>query len=336
MLSDKPLVSIFTPAYNSEKYISECIESVLMQTYENWEYTIVDNCSTDNTKKIITEYVKKDNRIKLYSNKYFLPQIKNWNNGLKKINLDSKYCKVLHADDWLFPECIEMMVKVGEGNTNVGIISAYRLEEDRVTLKGLRYDTNVFKGHEICRKHLLSEIFVFGSPTALLIRTDIIKKYNCLYDEDEVHADTFACLKILKEWDFGFVHQVLTYTRRHNESVSSHVNLFDTKVLERIRALEKFGQYYLRPNVLQYHKTKRLRGYHRLLARRFFELRPLDYWKYHHNELNSIGLRVNWAFVGMLIALQIFRPIDTFPHIRKGCDKIYLKLKKTIKPRVWH
>ena len=60
------LVSIIMPAYNAEKYIEEAIQSVLKQTYTNWELIIVNDCSTDKTEQIIKEY-QEDQRIKLYS-----------------------------------------------------------------------------------------------------------------------------------------------------------------------------------------------------------------------------------------------------------------------------
>lgn len=61
----EPLVSIITPNYNCEKYISETIDSVLNQTYKNWEMIVVDDCSSDSSIKIIEDYIKKDSRIKL-------------------------------------------------------------------------------------------------------------------------------------------------------------------------------------------------------------------------------------------------------------------------------
>ena len=61
------LVSIITPAYNSEKYIAETIESVLNQTYKNWEMIIIDDCSTDKTSKLVNDYILADSRIKLVS-----------------------------------------------------------------------------------------------------------------------------------------------------------------------------------------------------------------------------------------------------------------------------
>ena len=61
-----PLVSIITPSYNSEKFISQTINSILNQTYSNWELLITDDCSSDGTIKIINSYQSKDARIKLF------------------------------------------------------------------------------------------------------------------------------------------------------------------------------------------------------------------------------------------------------------------------------
>lgn len=65
--NNNQLVSVITPAYNCEKYIEECIESVLNQTYNNWEMIIVNDKSSDNTQSIIESYVEKDSRIRLFN-----------------------------------------------------------------------------------------------------------------------------------------------------------------------------------------------------------------------------------------------------------------------------
>ena len=64
--NSRPLVSIITPCYNAGKFITETIESVLSQTYQNWEMLICDDCSTDNSVEIIQAYADKDSRIKLF------------------------------------------------------------------------------------------------------------------------------------------------------------------------------------------------------------------------------------------------------------------------------
>ncbi len=144
--NEQPLVSVVTPVYNGAEFIRECIESVLAQTYENWEYVVVDNCSTDSTLEIAREYEARDPRIRVLTPAMFVDPIESGNRSLREISPQSKYTKVLHADDWLFPECLERMVALAERNPTVGIVSAYRLEETRVTLTGLPHSISVLLG----------------------------------------------------------------------------------------------------------------------------------------------------------------------------------------------
>ncbi len=69
MVNRNPLISVIMPCYNSSRFIVRAILSVLNQTYKNLELIIVDDCSTDDTKKIIKKFLKQDKRIKLYSTK---------------------------------------------------------------------------------------------------------------------------------------------------------------------------------------------------------------------------------------------------------------------------
>src|SRR5689334_13934856 len=124
----QPLVSIVTPVYNEAQYLAECIESVLAQTYQNWDYTILDNCSTDRTAEIACRYAAGDPRIRVLRNEHFLPAIANHNAALRAVSPASKYCKVVLGDDWIFPECLQRMVGLAEAHPSVGIVGAYALE----------------------------------------------------------------------------------------------------------------------------------------------------------------------------------------------------------------
>lgn len=99
------LVSIIMPAYNAEKYISESIESVLAQTYKNWELIIVDDCSSDNTRKIINDYIQKDSRIK------FIMLAKNSGAAVARNtaieNAKGRYIAFLDSDDLWKKEKLE-------------------------------------------------------------------------------------------------------------------------------------------------------------------------------------------------------------------------------------
>lgn len=105
-----PLVSIITPCYNAERFIHEAIESVITQTFPNWEMLIVDDCSTDNSALIIKEYQSKDDRIRYFktskqSGSPSLPR----NIGIQ--NAQGRYIAFLDADDIYCPTKIENQLK---------------------------------------------------------------------------------------------------------------------------------------------------------------------------------------------------------------------------------
>ena len=136
----QPLVSVVTPVYNEAGYLAECIESVLAQTYQNWDYTIIDNCSTDRSLEVARRYAAKERRIRIHENQQFLPAIPNHNVALRQISPKSKYCKVVLGDDWIFPNCLERMVAVAEEHPSVGLVGAYVLEgEATAEIDGVRH-----------------------------------------------------------------------------------------------------------------------------------------------------------------------------------------------------
>jgi glycosyltransferase involved in cell wall biosynthesis len=286
----QPLVSVVTPLYNAEPYLAECIESVLAQTYSNWEYVIVNNCSTDRSREIALSYAKEDARIRVIDNEDFLPAIANWNHALRQISAESVYCKVVHADDWLLPNCIAEMVAVAEANPSVGMVSAYRLEEDRVDLDGLPHSRKVVPGREVCRLALSGQLYLFGSPTSHLVRSDLIRKTPAFYDESLVHADTDACFRVLQESDLGFVHQVLTYTRRHNESITSFVRRFDTDIVERLYRMDKYGPACMEANEFRKRRNVLLNRYYRKLAQGVLQRKPKEYWAYQRQKMATHGI----------------------------------------------
>ena len=116
----RPLVSVVTPVYNGEEFLRECIESVLAQTYSSWRYVIVDNCSTDRTFDIASEYASRDPRIHVQRTDRFVNAVANYNNAIRQTSHRSAYCKVVAADDWLYPTCLQQMVELAEAYPSVG------------------------------------------------------------------------------------------------------------------------------------------------------------------------------------------------------------------------
>ncbi len=127
----KDLVSIITPSYNSVNFIGETINSVIAQTYENWEMIIVDDCSKDNSVELVQEYVDKDNRIKLIQNKVNKGAAETRNEALKVAK--GRFIAFLDSDDLWLPEKLEEQIFFMEKNSIAFSFSNYEVIEENGT-----------------------------------------------------------------------------------------------------------------------------------------------------------------------------------------------------------
>lgn len=292
-VTSQPLVSIITPVYNGAQYLSECIESVLAQTYQNWDYTIVNNCSADDSLEIARRYAARDRRIRIHDNQHFLRVIPNHNVAFRQISPTSKYCKTVFADDWIFPECIERMVSLAEEYPSVGIVGAYVLQGREVVCTGLPYPTNVVGGREICRQHFLDRLYVFGSANAVLYRAGLVRGMDPFYNEANIHADTEICFKLLRTGDFGFVHQILTFTRVRPESLSTISADLHTYFAGTLQLLLVHGPDYLTHDELEDLLQRHISQYYRFLGKSLL-LGQKQILNYHKRKLVEAGVGFSW------------------------------------------
>jgi glycosyltransferase involved in cell wall biosynthesis len=316
--STLPLVSIVTPAYNEEDYLSECVESVLAQTYPNWDYTIVDNCSTDGTLSIAQKYAATDPRIRVIRNGSLIPALANFNLALRQIADTSKYCKMVLADDWIFPECLERMVEVMERYPSVGIVGAYGLVNPWILWTGLRYPSHRVSGRELCRQRLMGGPYVFGSPTSLLFRSDLVRSRNPFYDETNVHCDSETCFELLKNCDFGFVHQVLTFSRddRPNSRLQDCREL-NTAAAGVLHELIVYGPYYLSPGEYADCLEATVSKYYDFLAGSFLQRRHGEFWDYHRRRLKEEGVEFSRARLARTVGRRILGRLFRLRSVRK-------------------
>ena len=288
-MTPQPLVSVVIPLYNYDQYLPECIESVLRQTYENWELVVVNNCSTDRSGEIAEQYAQKDARIRVHHNVDFVDTYGNHNIACQQIAPDSAYCKVLCADDWLFPECLAQMVEVGEAQPSAGVIGAYRLDGAEVGCDGLPYPTPLISGRELGRLTLLGSIGVFGSGSSVMYRSECVWARKPMYDAADNHADVGTCLDILRTWDFGFVHQVLTYTRRHPVANTTYAEIMNTYIAGGLRHLLRYGPDYLTREEYAMRLEQLMVRYYRFLAKTLTQPRAAEVWAYHSAVLREAG-----------------------------------------------
>lgn len=104
-----PLVSIITPVFNTEKYITDTIDSVLNQTYENWELLLVDDCSSDRSFELISDYAQLDTRIRVFNNKINSKAFETRNVALR--HAKGSFIAFLDSDDIWHHKKLEMQLK---------------------------------------------------------------------------------------------------------------------------------------------------------------------------------------------------------------------------------
>ena len=292
MSAHEPFVTVVTPVYNGGDFLAECIESVLKQTYQNYEYIIVNNCSTDRTLEVAQQYAKLDSRITVHNNERFVPVIENHNIAFGLISPMAKYCKVVSADDFLFPECISRLVECAEANPGAAVIGSYQLSGEYIRWQGFKYPEALISGVELCRQMFLGEDknFGFGTPTSMLYRADLVRASKAFYPNSSPHADTSACFSSLRTSDFGFVYQVLSYERTHQSTQSFWSAQINRYASARLNDLMEYGPLYLSSKEQQQQIKKALNDYHRFLAINWLiGSRNKDFWNYHETRLRELG-----------------------------------------------
>jgi glycosyltransferase involved in cell wall biosynthesis len=320
-IASRPLVSIVTPVYNEEEHLAECIESVLAQTYQNWDHTIVDNCSTDRSLEIARWYAAKDSRIRVHENKRFLEMLANFNVAVRQISPSSKYCKVVLADDWIFPRCLEGMVEVAETYPSVGVVSAYEQCGQQIRITGLPEKQTLVSGREASRQFLMDKLLLFGSQNSVLYRADLVRSRDPFYVETEMYADFESCFALLSSSDLGFVHEILTFSRPRARSVGAVSADIGAHFGSMLGMLFTYGKRCLTDVEFEACLDLYLSQYYRFLGRRLFVERDRGFWSYHKRTLAKVGIgfsraRLAKAAVGQLCG-SMLDPKSTLKSIRR-------------------
>lgn len=297
MISNEPLVTVVTIVYNGDKYLAECIESVLAQTYRHYEYVIVNNCSTDRTLEIAREYVAKDDRIRVVCNERHVEVMENYNIGFRSLSPESKYCKMVDADDWLTPDCLSKMVRLMEAHPTIAIVGAYQLEGAKVQWKGLPPGIEKIPGREACRISLIDDLSIFGPPTSNLYRSDLVRRHDPFYSVLEPYGDTCANYEYLQQDDFGFVHEPLSVRRVHHDRGTTRVSELCMDAIAEVDLALRYGPIYLHMAEQDAVLKRALQGYYRRLGGAALKMKGKDFWRYQSLRMKEIGHPISWLKV---------------------------------------
>jgi glycosyltransferase involved in cell wall biosynthesis len=220
----QPLVSILMPAYNAQKYISDAINSILRQTYPNWELLISDDASSDGTLEIIESF--KDNRIKCFHNKDNLGYLKTWNNLIVKSEGD--FISFLDADDYCSDNRIEIQLRFLLENPNIGAVGCNYSQIDSNNVK--IFNSNFPTQHDIIFNGMPNKFHLIGS--ALMIRKIVyleIGGYDLFFDRLGAEDYYWAYL-IAEKYRIANLKDVLYFYRFNPNSVSVDISSSPSKL----------------------------------------------------------------------------------------------------------
>lgn len=300
-----PLVSVLVPVYNGEPYLRECLQSVLDQRYGRWECVVVDNASTDASGEIAREFAARDARFRVVRHARTLPMVDNFNAAIACMSPAAEYCKLLMADDWLFPEFLEQTLAVALEAPGIGLVCTIGVTNSGLRYHGMPFPSRRVPGREMGRWAFLSPLYVFGSPTSCLMRADVVRSLVPFYNPENIHCDHEACYALLARSDFAFVHQVLHYVRQHDATVSSRILPLGSPALGDLYILNKHGPVFLSAQEYATRFRSMWLRYHLSLAEALLERRGRDFWAYQRPYLARAGLAINPALVVAAMPIAI-------------------------------
>jgi glycosyltransferase involved in cell wall biosynthesis len=178
MSTPPPKVSVCIPVYNCAAYIESTIQSVLAQTFTDFELIIVDNHSSDESGAIIGEYSLQDIRIRMYCNEHTVDMENNWNITVARAR--GEYIKLLPADDLIYPTCLQEQVGIldNAAHRKVGIAGSAR---DIINPEGKKLMTRRFNklagltsGKQAIRRIIRSGTNPLGEPGSILFRRSLL------------------------------------------------------------------------------------------------------------------------------------------------------------------
>ena len=211
---DEFLVSVITPSYNSEEFIGSTINSVINQSYSNWELIIVDDCSSDETVSLIKEFVKKDNRVKLFVNDINSGAGHSRNVGLEMSK--GRFIAFLDSDDlWLKDKLKEQVDFMLKKNITISFTSYGLIDEN-----GNKLNKTIKSVPKVDYKEVLKNTII-GMSTSMIDTTIVGKNFRLI--DLRTRQDLYLWITLLKRGHLAYgLKSVLASYRVRTNSISSN------------------------------------------------------------------------------------------------------------------
>ncbi len=245
-----PCVSVVIPNYNHAAYLQQRIESVIHQTFEDFEVIILDDCSTDNSKTIIEQY-RQHPKVEhiVYNETNGGSVFKQWQKGIQLAKGD--YIWIAESDDWAALEFLsKLMPAFTHTNTGLAFCNSYQVDEysnvlsehltiypDNFKLPG-SHDKIVWAG-----KNFISEYLIYNNvipnASAVLFKAEALKRINFDDVRMRVAGDWYVYAAVLEHYDICGFFKPMNYFRSHQNSVRTKKKFISTDIVDMYCVLQK-------------------------------------------------------------------------------------------------
>jgi glycosyltransferase involved in cell wall biosynthesis len=288
---NQPLVSIVVNCFNGEKFLNQAINSVLKQTYINWEIIFWDNCSTDNSCNIIHSYAE--------NIKYYKSEINTNLGEARKLALQKckgKYLAFLDVDDYWHPEKLQKQVSLMcKDSSALSYTGSYLIDENNKILK--TYKPKYFSGFHFPK---LLENFDINLPSTI-IDLDLLRSNNLFFDERIVGSEEYDLfMQIAAEFRITVLDEVLCYYRISKNSLTNQTLEF--RASDKILTFEKLNIKY--PNLKEKYKKKWDFAYNKIFYYKMQYYIFLNDKKNAVKEINKIKY-TNYKYFTVWLVLKI-------------------------------
>ena len=216
---ERPLISVIMAAYNAERFVGEAIDSVLAQTYANWELVCVDDCSADGTVGVVEDYAAREARVRLIRNATNLGAAQSRNVAIE--NAQGEYLAILDADDVSLPDRFERSLRAfAESDERTGLVGsqAYFIDED---------GTSLGESTMTCLpEYLTGEVIPDASPmrhSSWMMRADVVRAL-CGYEAAfRGSHDYDLYLRLTREARAVYLEPPMVKWRWHSGQISSQL-----------------------------------------------------------------------------------------------------------------
>lgn len=233
----QPKISVCIPTYNYGRYISEAIESVLNQSFTDFELLVADDSSSDSTDEILQKYAAQDSRVRYIRHDINKGMVENWNFCLREAR--GKYIKFLFGDDF-FPstQTLDKMLNAMETDESISLVGSSRIivDENSVQTDVWEYCNKSFieNGSNIINTCLLGRQNLIGEPTAVMFKkSQSVRGFDTRYKQI---VDLEMWFHLLEQGKYAYLNEPLCAFRVHNEqqtakNAKQNASLVDTSHL---------------------------------------------------------------------------------------------------------